>query len=111
MITGVNTLIGGINKLPNVDIPKIGKIPYLAKGAVIPPNKEFMAVLGDQKHGNNIEAPEGLIRRIVREESKGGLNGKIEVPVYLDRYIIAKAVIEGAKVLQMQSGRNPFDLA
>ena len=42
-------------------------IPYLAKGAVIPPNKEFMAVLGDQKNGNNIEAPESLIRQIVRE--------------------------------------------
>ena len=44
------------------------KIPYLAEGAVIPPNAPFMAVLGDQRHGTNIEAPADLIRQIVREE-------------------------------------------
>ena len=44
-------------------------IPHLAQGAVIPPNREFMAVLGDQKSGNNIEAPESLIRKVVREEA------------------------------------------
>lgn len=32
-------------------------IPKLARGAVIPPNREFLAVLGDQKSGTNIEAP------------------------------------------------------
>lgn len=32
-------------------------IPHLARGAVIPPNREFMAVLGDQKSGTNIETP------------------------------------------------------
>lgn len=46
-------------------------LPRLASGAVIPPNREFMAVLGDQRGGNNIEAPEALIRRIVREETGG----------------------------------------
>lgn len=46
-------------------------MPRLASGAVIPPNREFMAVLGDQRSGNNIEAPEALIRRIVREETGG----------------------------------------
>lgn len=36
-----------------------------------------MAVLGDQKQGNNSEAPEKLIRRIVREESgRGGADSK-----------------------------------
>lgn len=46
-------------------------VPALAKGAVIPANRKFMAVLGDQTNGNNLEAPESLIRRIVREESGG----------------------------------------
>lgn len=45
-------------------------VPALAQGAVIPPNREFMAVLGDQTSGNNIEAPESLIRQIVREETQ-----------------------------------------
>lgn len=47
-------------------------VPALARGAVIPPNREFMAVLGDQKHGTNIEAPADLIRQIVREELGSG---------------------------------------
>ena len=59
------------------DIPKITppRIPYLATGAVIPPNAPFMAMLGDQKHGRNLEAPEDLIRQIVREEA--GANNQI----------------------------------
>lgn len=46
-------------------------VPQLAKGAVIPPNRKFMAILGDQTTGNNLEAPESLLRQIVREESGG----------------------------------------
>ncbi|AMJ40384.1 hypothetical protein [Anaerotignum propionicum] len=46
-------------------------VPMLATGAVIPPNQEFLAVLGDQKSGRNLEAPEGLIRQIMREELAG----------------------------------------
>lgn len=61
--------IGG--KSFHLDVPKvtIPKVPYLATGAVIPPNAPFMAMLGDQRHGMNLEAPEDLIRKIVREEA------------------------------------------
>ncbi|MEG2074719.1 MAG: hypothetical protein RRY54_08120, partial [Angelakisella sp.] len=54
-----------------VNIPHIPAvtIPRLATGAVIPPNAQFAAILGDQRFGRNLEAPEGLIREIVREES------------------------------------------
>lgn len=66
--------IGG--RTVGFNIPAISEIqiPRLAQGAVIPPNREFMAVLGDQKRGTNIEAPADLIRQIVREElnSSGG---------------------------------------
>jgi hypothetical protein len=51
--------------IPQVSAPQI---PKLATGAVIPPNSEFLAVLGDQRTGRNIEAPEGLIRQIISEE-------------------------------------------
>lgn len=85
-------------------------VPYLAQGAVIPPNKEFMAVLGDQKNGNNIEAPESLIRRIVREESGNNGTQRIEVPVYLNRRQIARAVLEEGRCLRTVTGRNPFEL-
>ena len=96
-----------------VSVPKwsLPNIPYLASGAVIPPNKEFMAILGDQKQGNNIEAPESLLRRIVREESGNGGVRRIEVPVYLNRREIARATVDEAKLMRLQTGKNPFELA
>ena len=80
--TAVNTVIGTVESMVNAiikaintlswdvpdwvpgiggshwgfDIPEVS-LPRLAQGAVIPPNKEFMAILGDQKNGTNIEAP------------------------------------------------------
>ena len=75
IIDGINAFISGLNKIkiPNW-VPMVGgkgfdvpKIPKLAQGAVIPPNREFLAVLGDQKHGRNIETPESLLREIYAE--------------------------------------------
>lgn len=67
LIDGINTfsidvpgwvpVIGGKTfgfNIPNLSLPRI---PELAQGAVIPPNREFLALLGDQKQGTNIEAP------------------------------------------------------
>ncbi len=39
------------------------RIPHLAQGAVIPPNKQFLAMLGDQRNGTNIEAPLDTIKQ------------------------------------------------
>lgn len=51
-------------------------VPALARGAVIPPNKEFLAVLGDQKSGTNIEAPTSEIEAAVaRGIQRSGMNG------------------------------------
>lgn len=41
------------------------RIPGLARGAVIPPNAPFVAMLGDQRHGTNIEAPLSTIQEAV----------------------------------------------
>lgn len=41
------------------------EVPALARGAVIPPNAPFMAMLGDQRHGTNIEAPLSTIQEAV----------------------------------------------
>lgn len=106
----VPTPFGDVTIGYEASFPKVSTIPYLASGAVIPPNKEFMAVLGDQKHGNNIEAPESLIRRIVREEAAGGGN-KYEVALKVGRRELAKLVIDEAKLMRQQTGKNPFELA
>lgn len=74
IIDGINFLISCLNKIHidipdwvpviggksfGFNIPPVSKValPRLAEGAVIPPNREFMAVLGDQKSGTNIETP------------------------------------------------------
>lgn len=74
IIDGVNLLISALNtihvEIPDwvpiiggksfgISIPLVSQValPRLAEGAVIPPNREFMAVLGDQKSGTNIETP------------------------------------------------------
>lgn len=62
--------IAGVQIIPKLDfrLLKIPPIPFLAKGAVIPPNAPFMAMLGDQRHGTNIEAPLSTIQDAVRAE-------------------------------------------
>lgn len=91
--------------------PRVPTIPYLAKGAVIPPRSEFLAVLGDQKQGNNIEAPEALIRKIVREESGSSSGGDYRFTAQINRRTIFDEIIDEAKLRRSTSGRNPFELA
>ena len=59
-VIGGQTFGFQLNELPHISINK------LAKGAVIPPNKEFLAMLGDQKQGTNVEAPLSTIEDAVR---------------------------------------------
>lgn len=82
-----NTVFGNISGVADklglklfTNVPKIGyfEIPRLATGAVIPPNAEFAAILGDQRSGRNLEAPENLIRQIVREET-GSMEANITI--------------------------------
>lgn len=96
----------------SASFPRVPTVPYLAKGAVIPPRSEFLAVLGDQKQGNNIETPEALLRKIVREES-GGQNssGNVRFTAQINRRTVFDEIIEEAKLRQNTSGRNPFELA
>lgn len=96
----------------SASFPRVPTIPYLAKGAVIPPRSEFLAVLGDQKQGNNIETPEALLRKIVREESGGQQSsGNYRFTAQINRRIVFDEIIEEAKLRQNTSGRNPFELA
>ena len=101
-IGGISGIVGAVGKVIGQEwsigkIPNV-KIPRLAQGAVIPPNREFLAVLGDQKHGTNIEAPLDTIKQAVAEVlaqvNVGGSGGRIEVPVVIDGREIARAVRE-----------------
>ena len=61
----------------NIRHVPVPQIPYLAQGAVIPPNKEFLAVLGDQSHGTNVEAPLATIQQAVADVMRDNLDGEI----------------------------------
>lgn len=82
--------IGGKNFGFNIPRASFGRIsiPRLAQGAVIPGNREFLAVLGDQPAGQtNIEAPAELIKQMAKEAiAEMGLNSQLrrEEHYYLD---------------------------
>ena len=74
-----------------ITVPKIPEIPKLAKGAVIPPNREFMAVLGDQKRGTNIETPlETMVQAF--KMALGDSGAKEPIQLYLDGKVVAQVV-------------------
>lgn len=108
---------GGVSLVPPVTLSRL-PVPYLATGAVIPPNKEFLAVLGDQKHGRNIEAPEGLIRDIIRDEMRGlqpqangtGNGNTYHFSANINRRVLFDEVIKEGRLRQTVTGGNPFEL-
>ena len=110
-VRGIDSVISAVGNVFGADwsvaqIPKV-TIPRLAQGAVIPPNREFMAVLGDQKHGTNIEAPLDTIvqafNMALQNNGGSGFNGKIEVPIYLNGRQIALAVRDAENDLGSQT--------
>lgn len=122
IINAINGLVDGLNHIKVPDwVPGIGgkginlshanytRIPYLAQGAVIPAGNPFLAVLGDQTKGNNLEMPENLLRKIVSEESSKG-TGMIKLVVNLDSRTVLEQLINTAKEMQMSNGQNVFEL-
>lgn len=105
VVNGVGSIVSKFGDLIGQDwgfsIPKDPPlIPRLAQGAVIPANSEFLAVLGDQKHGTNIEAPASLIKQMVIEalNERGGESGNTTVILELDGRELGRAVVsEGAR--------------
>ena len=70
IVNGLGSIVSTVGKMLGKDwgfsIPaEAPKIPYLAQGAVLPANKPFLAMVGDQKHGTNIEAPLTTIQEAV----------------------------------------------
>ena len=118
IVSGLNKLADKINSfgfnLPDVlgggrvgfNVPKLS-VPQLARGAVLPPNKPFLAMVGDQRNGTNIEAPLDTIvqafNMALQNNGGSGFNGRIEVPVIIDGRQIALAVREAENNLGSQT--------
>lgn len=124
-ISGLNWLISQINKIsfevpdwvPGIGGKTLGfnlksvekvALPRLATGAVIPPNREFLAVLGDQKSGTNIEAPLSTIEQALENvlARTGGMGGDINITVesVLDGKVVARNTVKHINDMTRQAG-------
>lgn len=107
IIGGINWMIRQLNKIQikapdwlgggtiGFNIPAIStvSIPRLAQGTVIPPNREFLAVLGDQKNGTNVEAPLEIIKQAVAEVlSQNGSGEEITIKFTGDLATLARVL-------------------
>ena len=119
LIESVNGIIEAVGDLIGrnwtvgfrVSQPHIPRIPYLAQGAVIPANSPFLAMLGDQKQGTNVEAPLETIKQAVAEvlaTQSGG--GNYQFTAQLNRRVLFDEMISEAKLRQNATGFNAFEL-
>lgn len=92
----LDKIVGGMKGL---------KIPHLAQGAVIPANREFMAVLGDQKSGTNIETPlETMVQAFRQALAESGGRGDRPVYLMLDRRELGRAILDAGDQERVRVG-------
>lgn len=123
VVRGINAVIGALNGL-HFSVPKwipliggksfgfnIGylsevSLPRLAQGAVIPPNKEFLAVLGDQSAGTNVEAPLDTIKQALAEvfSEYGNTGQQNDIVLQLDGRTVARVVWSEEEKRYKQTG-------
>lgn len=124
IIRGVNKMISALNTLsfnipdwiPGIGGKKFGfnlsqiseiRIPRLAQGAVIPPNKEFLAMLGDQKSGTNIEAPLDTIKQALAEVlAEVGGGNREPIVLQVSGRTLAKVVWDEQEKRYKQTGKS-----
>lgn len=113
----INRLIGVINKVPGINLGTLPtfKLPRLATGAVIPPRSEFMAILGDQKRGVNIETPLDTMVEAFNKALDDRGNGSGEVVIENLTIVakmgdteVSKTVVKGVRVAEKKLGKPLF---
>jgi hypothetical protein len=85
--------------------PVYNEIPALASGSVIPPNRKFLAVLGDQKSGTNVEAPLSTIKQAVMEAMAQGSREPINVNLVVDGKTLARVVVPNINNMTRAAGK------
>lgn len=102
---GFGTRSGGFGNPSRA--PSISRIsaPALARGAVIPPNKEFLAVLGDQKSGTNIETPLATMVEAFKQAMSESGGGITTVVIQLDGKEIARSTVKNINNMTRAAGK------
>ena len=87
--------IGGKSWSPQIPSLSEVKLPRLATGTVVPPNREFLAVLGDNKKEPEIVSPVSTLKEAflaALKESGGGAGGK--ATIILDSRVLGEFAID-----------------
>lgn len=102
---GFGTRSGGFGSPSRA--PSISRVsaPALARGAVIPPNKEFLAVLGDQKSGTNIETPLATMVEAFKQAMAESGGGTTTVVIQLDGKEIARSTVKNINNMTRAAGK------
>ena len=102
---GFGTRSGGFGSPSRA--PSISRVsaPALARGAVIPPNKEFLAVLGDQKSGTNIETPLATMVDAFKQAMAESGGGATTVVIQLDGKEIARSTVKNINNMTRAAGK------
>lgn len=102
---GFGTRSGGFGSPSRA--PSISRVsaPALARGAVIPPNKEFLAVLGDQKSGTNIETPLATMVDAFKQAMSESGGGTTTVIIQLDGKEIARSTVKNINNMTRAAGK------
>ena len=98
-------VVGGKGWSPHIGQMSSITLPRLATGAVIPPNKEFLAVLGDQKSGTNIETPLATMVDAFKQAMAESGGGTTTVVVQLDGKEIARSTVKNINNMTRAAGK------
>lgn len=85
------------------------RVPAHAAGAVIPPNQPYLAILGDQKKGTNIETPldtmiDAFKTALYEMDFNGGSGvGDITIPIYVDNQLTSQELIKKERIARYRS--------
>lgn len=77
VIASAGNWLAGRSAAPQMAYARALPVPALAGGAVIPPNRTFLALLGDQRSGTNVEAPLATIQQAVAEVMQDLQDGEL----------------------------------
>ena len=127
IVSGVNHVIRGINKVLSLGdkaaellglgattrkFNELGKftmprIPALATGTVVPPNREFLAMLGDNKSETEVVSPLSTMKQAMlealQESGRGG--GETVLHVYLNGRKMAVEVVKEINNMTRETGK------
>lgn len=107
-ISGINSVIRSINKLPGVNIGQIGKIPYLAQGGIVTRGSAIVGEAGPElltvAGGRTIVQPLTGSRSTTNSTNYGGVTLNVYGAPGQDEHVLARIVMEEMQAAALRKG-------